>query len=310
MTTLHRQTLAGRSAEGFERGPRVGSRDGCHPVKHERDNVGVEYRDERDLNIYTDGSSYSGPRRGGVGILFVTVDERGEEKVDEYPLPGYVGATNQQMELRACIDALLAIATRRAPVDAADFRKIVVWTDSMFLVNGYQSARFSWPQTDWLTRDGNPVVHAVLWKELLRAAHRTRKPVEITWVKGHKKSVHNKAADKLAKRSAANQIGRHASVVSVRRKKSASAVELGSVAMLGQRLTIRVVTAEYLRVQKLGRYKYEVMSRRSAYFGCVDVVFAAGDIDLRAGHTYHVRLNCDTRSPRILKVFREHVPGG
>lgn len=28
--------------------------------------VAVEYRDERDLNIYTDGSSYQGPRRGGV----------------------------------------------------------------------------------------------------------------------------------------------------------------------------------------------------------------------------------------------------
>src|SRR4051794_38686294 len=29
----------------------------------------MEYRDERDLHIYTDGSSYSGPRRGGIGIL-------------------------------------------------------------------------------------------------------------------------------------------------------------------------------------------------------------------------------------------------
>jgi ribonuclease HI len=106
-----------------------------------RDNARVEVRDERDLNIYTDGSSYSGPRRGGVGVLYVTVDERGEEVADDYPLPGYAGATNNQMELRAAIEALLALVTRRAPVRVAPWRRIVIWTDFMYLVEGYDSAR-------------------------------------------------------------------------------------------------------------------------------------------------------------------------
>ena len=83
-----------------------GSRVGLGVVAIWRDNTPMEYRDERDLNIYTDGSSYSGPRRGGVGILYVVVDESGEERVAPYPRPGYVGATNQQTELRAAIDAL------------------------------------------------------------------------------------------------------------------------------------------------------------------------------------------------------------
>jgi ribonuclease HI len=100
-----------------------------------RDNaVMVEVRDERDLNIYTDGSSYSGPRRGGVGILYVTVDGHGEEVVEEYPVPGYADATRQQMELRAAIEALLALVTRRAPVSATPWRQIAIWTDSMYLV--------------------------------------------------------------------------------------------------------------------------------------------------------------------------------
>jgi ribonuclease HI len=58
------------------------------------------------LTIYTDGSSYQGPRRGGVGILFVTVDDDGHERINEYALPGYAGVTNNQMELQACIEAL------------------------------------------------------------------------------------------------------------------------------------------------------------------------------------------------------------
>jgi hypothetical protein len=35
--------------------------------------------DEHALTIYTDGSSYSGPRRGGVGIVYVTVDDSGHD---------------------------------------------------------------------------------------------------------------------------------------------------------------------------------------------------------------------------------------
>lgn len=265
----------------------------------------MEYLDDAALNVYTDGSSYLGPRRGGVGILFVTVDEDGHEVVDDFPLPGYSGATNNQMELQACIDALMAIATRRAPVDASRYRKIVVWTDSMYLVNGYNSARFTWPHADWLTRDGNPVANAHLWKELLRAASRTHKRVDIKWVKGHRKSKHNERADKLAKQSAKQRTARAVSVTKVRRKKSPRSVEKGSVQMLGQRLRIRVITDEYQRESRSNKYKYEVMSRKSPFFQAVDITYSDESIHLSGGHTYDVRVNGDTQRPRIAKVFRE-----
>jgi ribonuclease HI len=57
------------------------------------------------------------------------------------------------------------------------------------------------------------------------------------WVKGHRNSQHNKAVDKLAKRSAQQRTGRRLSIVKVRRKVSEQAVERGSVQMLGQRAT-------------------------------------------------------------------------
>jgi ribonuclease HI len=84
----------------------------------------VEYRDERDLHIYTDGSSFDGPRRAGVGVRFVMVGEDGHEHAEDYPLPGYDGATNQQAEVAAVVDALKAIVVRRA-VDAKPYRRIV-----------------------------------------------------------------------------------------------------------------------------------------------------------------------------------------
>jgi ribonuclease HI len=268
----------------------------------------VEYLDETALNIYTDGSSYSGPRRGGVGILFVTVNDDGDEVVDDYPLPGYTGATNNQMELQACVDALMAVATRRAPVDASKYRKIVVVTDSMYLVEGYDSARFTWPHTGWMTKEGNPVANAQLWKDLLRAASRTHKRVEFKWVKGHKKSPHNKRADALAKQSATQRTKRAVSVTKVRRKTSPRSVDIGSVQMLGQRLTIRIITDQYLRVQRTNRFKYEVVSRNSPFFQAVDVIYSDESIHLSAGHTYHVRVNNDTKRPRVVKLFREILP--
>jgi ribonuclease HI len=267
----------------------------------------AEIRDERDLNIYTDGSSYSGPRRGGIGILFVTVDGNGQEVVDEYPLPGYAGATNNQMELRAVIEAFSALVTRRAPVRAGPWRRIVIWTDSTYLVDGYQSARFTWPQTGWMTRNGNPVANAELWRELIRLGGRTGTPVEVRWVKGHKTSAYNKAADKAAKRSAAQQTDQRVSQTKVRRKMTSNSVESGSVGMHGQRLTIRVISDEYLTVQKLNKYRYEVMSRASPYFGKVDFIFSDASLCLSAGHTYHVRVNSEARSPRVVKAFREIV---
>lgn len=265
----------------------------------------MDYLDERHLHIFTDGSSYSGPGRAGVGIRFVFVGDDGHEHSEDYPLAGYDGATSQQAELAAVVEGLRAVVTRRAPADANRYERITVWTDSEYIVNGYSSARFSWQSNGWVTSDGNPVANAPQWKELLKLASRTGKPVAMKWVKGHKKSTHNKAVDKLAKRSASDRTGRHLSIVKVRRKLSEASVEIGSVAMSGQRLTIRIVTDEFLPVQRMNRYKYEAISRGSPFRRCVDMIFSEAHIQLNAGHTYYVRVNSETSAPRVLRLFRE-----
>lgn len=53
------------------------------------------------------------------------------------------------------------------------------------------------------------------------------------------------------------------------------------------------------------RFKYEVMTKRSPYYGKVDYIWAEAGTPLRAGHIYRVRVNSDTRAPRIVKVLAE-----
>jgi ribonuclease HI len=255
---------------------------------------------ENALNIYTDGSSYSRPRRGGVAIRFVIVDQFGNEVIEEDALPGHKGATNNEMELLACIKALQHAADCE---QIHSVQRVVIFTDSLYVKDNVPRAMFQWPKQKWLNRQGRPIENAALWKDLLRIIKKVPKRVAFEWVKGHSKSVHNKAVDKLAKLSAKGVLNEPLRVATVRRKKSLLTVEIGSVPMRGQMLSIRIITDTYLRVQRIYKYKYEVLADSPELAGRVDLIFA--DECLRAGHHYEVRVNDDTKNPRIVAVVRE-----
>jgi ribonuclease HI len=255
---------------------------------------------ENALNIYADGSSFSSPRTGGIGMRFVRVDACGQEQVYDFCPPGYRGATNNQMEIKACIIGLHEAKRLGLHQGVA---RIVIHTDSMYICENYQKAMFEWSKTRWRRRSGAPVLNADLWKDLTKAMKASGCRVEFVWVEGHSKDQHNKAADKMARRSAKSPIHAPLSQVSVRRKRSSESVAPGSVAMLSQRLSIRVITSEYLHTQRIWKLKYEVISKASPYHRKVDIIFS--DVLLKDGHSYHVRVNDNVRNPRIMKVFRE-----
>jgi len=219
---------------------------------------------ENSINIYADGSSYSRPRVGGLGIRLVTINALGQEEFEDVLLPGYAGATNNQMELRACIEGIKN-AMRRPDYDS--FTRIDIYSDSLYVIN------------------------------------KCRKRVDFHWVKGHSKDKHNKAADKLARQSGRKAINRPLSVVKVRRKVTSKSVEPGCVPMNNQRISIRIITDEYLKLSKLYKYKYEVISKSSPHYGNVD--FAFSEIILNAGHSYSIRFNDNNNNASITKVFRE-----
>jgi ribonuclease HI len=265
----------------------------------------ADYLHDDYLYIYTDGSMYSGPRMGGVGIVFIATGDDGQELVEPLEMAGHRGANSNQMELQAAIEALAAVRRGYAPIDASKYQRIVIRTDSQYVADNYRSPRSNWPQNGWRTRDGNPVANIPQWKQLDRLMHQVGMRVEIEWVKGHKKSVGNKQADRLAKTSARDAYKPRLGRSTVRRKLSPLQTERGSVGMNGQRLTIRVIEDDYVADAKLNVYRYEVLSRRSPYFRRVDFIYSEADLVLKAGHTYRVRVNADHRAPRVVRVFAE-----
>ena len=119
--------------------------------------------DEEALNIYTDGSSRPKPRRGGIGIRYIYCDESGNEVNENLPWPGYLGATNNEMELNAVI-----IALKNAPpyFQRRKFNRVIIYSDSQYVVDNAGIALFVWPRTKWMKKTGAPVLNAKLWKEL------------------------------------------------------------------------------------------------------------------------------------------------
>ncbi len=257
---------------------------------------------ENALNIYTDGSSLPHPRRGGIGIRYVTIDASGHEVTQDETLPGYKDATNNEMELMACIKALEG--TREH--EKIDFvERVYIFTDSMYVRDNLKRAMYDWPRQRWLNRDGRPVENAGLWKDLVKQMQKVPRRVEFRWVKGHSRDPHNKAVDKLAKQSAKGILNPAVKVSSVRRKITALPVEKGCVKMHGQVMSIRIITDTYLSLQRLYRYKYEVLTPDSDYCGKVDWIYSSHL--LRAGHHYEVRVNEDTKNPRVVELLREVI---
>ncbi len=253
------------------------------------------------LNIYTDGSCRHHPRRGGMGFRLLFPDHCNMNEIQQdYSPAGYKGATNNQMELKVCT---VAIEEAMKHVEFNQIKRIVIHTDSLYVRNNYKRAMFQWLKTGWKKSSGAPVLNADLWKEFVKTVQKTHKIVEVEWVKGHSKNEHNKAVDKLAKKSSQNPIQKMPNVVDVRRKKTDKMVSLGSVKMSGQKVSIRIIVSEYLKTQKIHKYKYEVVSIGSKYFGCIDIVYSS--LLLKAGHSYSVSFNKDMKFPQICKFFKE-----
>ncbi len=253
---------------------------------------------ENALNIYTDGSSFSHPRRGGMAIRFVWINDAGDEVIEDEEIPGHEQATNNEMELTACVEALER-AIRHHKM--GDVQRVIIFTDSLYVAENVSRAKFQWSKAKWLNRNGRPVENASIWKDLVRAIQKLRKPVDFEWIKGHAKNAHNKAVDKLAKKSAQGVLNEPLKPSTIRRKRSAQSVQVGSVAMRGQTLAIRVITDAYLQPQRVFKYKYEVLEGEFA--GRIDLIF--GTVVLRAGHHYEIRVNAETKNPRIEEVVRE-----
>jgi ribonuclease HI len=133
------------------------------------------------ISAFIDGASKGNPGPAGWGVVLQT---NGAIK----HLAGAAHhATNNQMELRAAIEALKALRRPSA---------ITLYTDSKLLSDAWNKWLDGWIEQGWQRSNGRPVQNRELWQELVELA----KPHQVTiaWVKAHAGNPGNEQADRLA----------------------------------------------------------------------------------------------------------------
>ena len=136
------------------------------------------------VEIFTDGACQGNPGPGGWGAVLRFGDK--ERQLSG----GEPGTTNNRMELLAAIRALEALKRRC---------RVVVTTDSQYLMKGVTEWMPVWKQNGWRTSSKKPVRNQDLWVELdgLLAEH----DVRWKWVRGHTGHPENEQADYLARQA-------------------------------------------------------------------------------------------------------------
>ena len=137
------------------------------------------------VKIYTDGACRGNPGIGGWGALMVF---EGKEK-ELYG--GQEHTTNNQMELKAAIEALSAL-TEPCLVELT--------TDSKYVMQGITQWIDNWKRNNWKTANKKDVKNKDLWIEL--DSFVVKHNVKWNWVKAHAGDPLNEEVDMLAKEAA------------------------------------------------------------------------------------------------------------
>ena len=136
---------------------------------------------EPPIHIFSDGACSGNPGPGGWAALIRY--GRQEKEISG----GEAHTTNNRMELTAATRALQAL-TRSC--------KVVIHTDSQYVVKGITEWLPGWKRRGWKNSQNKPVENRDLWEEL-DAATKGHK-IDWQWVKGHAGHAENERVDKLA----------------------------------------------------------------------------------------------------------------
>lgn len=263
---------------------------------------GLGIIDEESLNIFTDGSSYPKKKRAaGVGVRYVWVNDLGNEEIEDYFPAGWQSATIDEMEINACIVALSQ--TKYIFQDIKRFKRVLIFSDSNYVVNNFSKAMNIWPKRKWRGSNNMSVANIDLWKKLGREVKGCPIRVDIEWVKAHKSNIHNRAADLLAKKSASIPINKPLSLSVTTRKWSDRKTRRGVVPMQGQATKIRIVSRKYINNDKTFEYRYEIIDPDDKNFKDIDFIyFSTG---LSRNKCYQVCFNADQMRPSIDEIIKE-----
>lgn len=144
--------------------------------------LNVTRPDDLTVEIFCDGACSGNPGPGGYGAIL-----RYGGRVKELS-GGARDTTNNRMEMTAAIEALRQL---KRPC------RVVITTDSQYLVKGMTEWIDGWQRKGWRNSKREPVVNKDLWELLLALI----KPhtVQWNWVRGHDGHVENERCDQLAR---------------------------------------------------------------------------------------------------------------
>lgn len=136
--------------------------------------------------VFGDGACSGNPGPGGWGAVIQTI------KGEVWELGGgSPSTTNNQMELIALIEALSTLNDHD--------EKILVLSDSVYVLKGITEWIFGWRKRNWRTAEGTPVANAELWDRLSEVVSGFSKS-QLSWgyVPGHKGVPGNERVDEIA----------------------------------------------------------------------------------------------------------------
>lgn len=136
--------------------------------------------ENKEIHVYTDGSSRGNPGPGGYGIV---MEQKGSNYFKEFS-EGFRKTTNNRMELLAVVEALKKIKK--------DNQKIIVYTDSKYVVNSVEKKWvFTWQKNNFKKKK-----NIDLWLEFLKEYK--KHSIKLKWIKGHNDHPQNERCDSLA----------------------------------------------------------------------------------------------------------------
>ena len=150
------------------------------------------------ITIYTDGAARGNPGKAGWGaIVMFSPPDKGEypkgEGVRIVELGGHsTHATNNQMELRAPIEALKYVSKMSFHKEMS----IEIFSDSKYVILGITDWVYNWMKNNWRNAAKKPVLNRELWEELYRLS-KEFKP-KWNYVEGHSGDKYNERADVIA----------------------------------------------------------------------------------------------------------------
>ena len=142
------------------------------------------------MKVFVDGSARPNPGKGGFAVVCMTDDFC---KVIECHQEQYEYTTNNEMELKACLYALLQYGNI-----GLLFEPITVYCDSSYAIGCLTEWKNNWKKNDWLKSDNRQPENLTIIKNYDIIEEQGYK-IRLQKIKGHEGILGNELADKLAK---------------------------------------------------------------------------------------------------------------